>query len=66
MLDNIGFAIEELALSGSISLGRCSRSTVYRWAKEINRRLEAGHCDWRVKVNTKDMSIESIDKECEK
>lgn len=58
-MDNIDFAIQELALSaGAISLGKCSKSTLYRWAKEINRRLETTHCDWRVKVNTKDMSIE--------
>lgn len=60
-MDNIGFVIEELSLSGAISLGNCSRSTVYRWAKEINKRLEAGHCEWRVKVNTNDMSIEQVD-----
>ena len=59
-MDNIGYAIEELALSGSISLGRCSKSTLYRWAKEINERLESTHCEWRVRVNTKEMCIETI------
>lgn len=56
-MDNITMAIEELYLSGAISLGKCSRSTVYRWTKEINWRLEFEKCDWRVKANYKDCSI---------
>lgn len=45
---NIILAIEELCFSGGISLGRRSRSTVYRWTKAINEYLERNDYDWRV------------------
>lgn len=50
-------AISELSLSGCIGLSRCSRSTVYRWAKAINEILEREHYDWRVKVNYKEKAL---------
>ena len=48
---DIILAVEELALSGGISLGRRSRSTVYRWTKAINEYLETNKCEWRVKAD---------------
>jgi len=45
---NIMLAVEELTLSGGISLGRCSRSTVYRWTKAINEYLDRNGYEWRV------------------
>lgn len=56
-MDTIQFMIEELALSGEIGVGRCSVSTLYRYARQINERLESGHYDWRVKADIKRMSI---------
>lgn len=45
------WAIEELAVGpeNCISLGSCSKSTVYRWARECNEILEREKYDWRVK-----------------
>lgn len=60
MSDNYTMAIQELALSGGISLGRVSRSTVYRWKREINDRLAAEKADWRVKANYKDNSLTAV------
>lgn len=37
---DIVLVVEELAFDGSIGLGRCSRSTVYRWTKAINEYLK--------------------------
>lgn len=54
---DIIMAIEELALSGGISLGRCSRSTVYRWTKAINEYLDYSKYDWRVKADYKTSCI---------
>lgn len=59
-MDNYQFAIEELSLSGEISLGKCSRSTVYRWAEEINARLTRGNCSWRVKADAKTRIIQAV------
>ena len=42
-------AISEIALSGEASLGRVSKSTAYRWAREINAMLEFEGSGWRVK-----------------
>lgn len=53
-------SIEELAMDGEVSLGRCSRSTLYRWAKEINERLEAQKYDWRVKAVPADNSLVAV------
>ena len=50
-------AISELSLSGCIGLGRCSDSTVYRWAKAINEILERERYDWRVKANYKEKAL---------
>ena len=53
------WAIEELALAPerSISLGNCSPSTVYRWARRINEILEFGKYDWRVRPCVKERSL---------
>lgn len=59
-MDKYGWAIEELALSGEVSLGNSSISTVYRWAREINRRLDREKYDWRVKVNDKARSLYQV------
>lgn len=63
-MDNIMIAIEELCLSGAISLGKCSKSTVYRWTKAINEQLEFGKYNWRVKANYKNcfISVQNYDK----
>lgn len=47
---DIQLAIEELSLSGEVSLGRCSRSTAYRDVKRVNEFLHNNHYDWRVKL----------------
>ncbi len=59
-IDNIAMTIEELALDGAVSLGRCSRSTLYRYRKEINRRLEAQHANWRVIAGVADRSLRVV------
>lgn len=48
-------AIEEIVMDGSVSLGRCSKSTAYRWAKEINEILEHEKYPWRVSVVNDDI-----------
>lgn len=50
-VDRYQFAIEEMALSGEIGLGSCSRSTLYRWLKEINDRLARQRASWRAVIN---------------
>lgn len=60
MMDNYQFAIEELSLSGEISLGKCSKRTVYRWAKEITARLTQENYPWRVKVDAKARIIQAV------
>lgn len=54
------WAIEELCLSGSISLGNCSAQTVYRWTRKISEILERGNYDWRVKPEVKTRSISVV------
>ena len=52
-------AIEEMAIDGAgVSLGRCSRSTVYRWAKNVNEILETDKTNWRVKPDYKNCCLE--------
>lgn len=53
-------AVEEIYFGGGISLGKCSRSTVYRWAKAINEYLERNKYDWRVKADYKNCCIDMI------
>ena len=50
-------AIEELSMSGSISLGNCSLRTLQRWCKDINTILESGKYEWRVCVDKDNMCI---------
>lgn len=49
-VDGYDMAIAELSLSGAISLGKCSVSTLYRWRNKINERLERERADWRVEA----------------
>ncbi len=60
MMDTVQYMIEELALSGVVGVGRCSRATLYRYVRRINERLIAGKCSWRVKANVKNMTIAVI------
>ena len=53
-------AIEELALSGTVSLGRCSDSTVRRYKRAINEMLEHEKADWRVTADVKDRSLTAV------
>lgn len=50
-------AIEELGMSGSVSLGNCSLRTLQRWCKDINDILESGKYEWRVCVDKDDMCL---------
>lgn len=59
-MDNYDFAIEELHLSGTVGLGRCSASTVYRWAHIINDRLKTQHIEWRVKPDIKGRALYAV------
>lgn len=59
-MDNIVLAVEKIGMDGSITLGRCSKSTLYRWCKAVNEYLEKNRFDWRVKANAKDMSLTMI------
>lgn len=59
-MDFIQTMIEELALSGAVSEYPCSRSTLYRHARQINERLEREHYDWRVKTDIGNMIIEVV------
>lgn len=59
-MNDIVLTVEEIGMDGSITLGRCSKSTLYRWRKTINEYLEKNHYDWRVKANAKDMSLTMI------
>lgn len=53
-------AVEEIGFDGSISLGKCSRSTVYRWVKAMNEYLERNKYGWRVKADYKNCCINMI------
>lgn len=50
MMDKYQFAIEEIGLSGAVSLGKCSESTLRRWGRKFNQRLAWEKCEWRVKT----------------
>lgn len=50
-------AVEEIYLSGCISLGKCHKDTLKRWEKAVNEYLENEKCDWRVKANYKDNTL---------
>lgn len=54
---DIILAVEELGLSGRIAMGKCSRSTLYRWAKSINGYLEKNGYEWSVKADYKKCCI---------
>lgn len=59
-IDAYSTAIAELSLSGEISLGRCSKSTAYRWKKEINDRLSRENANWRVRLDVADRSLTAV------
>ena len=56
-MDTIQYTIEELCLSGAVGVGNCSKSTLYRYVRQINERLERENYDWLVKADAKDMTI---------
>lgn len=51
-MDILTAIIEELSIDGpnGVSLGRCARSTAYRWKNKVNEVLEAEQYDWCVKL----------------
>lgn len=53
-------AVEEIYLSGSVSLGKCHKRTLKRWEKDINDYLERVECEWRVKANEEDYSLSIV------
>ena len=57
---DIIMAVEEIGFDGSVGLGKCSRSTVYRWAKAMNEYLERNKYDWRVKADYKNCCINMV------
>ena len=57
---DIILAVEELAISGGISLGKYSRSTVYRWTKAINEYLKVNKYEWSVKADYKNCCIDVV------
>ena len=56
-MDTIQYMIEELCPSGAVGVGKCSKSTLYRYVRQINERLERERYDWRVEAKVKDMAI---------
>lgn len=61
MENNYRLVIAELAFDGSVSLGQCSRSTVTRWARDINDILEREGYEWRVKANYNEKALYQVD-----
>lgn len=59
-IDAYTMAMQELLLSGEIGLGRCSVSTVYRWAREINKRLAREQASWCVKADIPGRSLKAV------
>lgn len=64
-MDQYQFAIEEMALSGEVGLGECSKSTVYRWAREINNRLAFQKATWRVAPDIPGRALKAIGLPCD-
>lgn len=56
----IEMSVEEIAISGAVSFGKCSRSTLYRYLRDINDYLTYNKFDWRVKADYKNNCIYSI------
>lgn len=54
---DLQLAIEEIGLSGSVSLGNCSVRTLQRWCKDINEILETRKYDWRICVDKDNMCL---------
>lgn len=57
---DIILTVEEIGFDSGVSLGKCSRSTVYRWTKAINNYLERNKYDWRVKADYKNCCINMV------
>lgn len=57
---DVVLTVEELSLSGSVSLGKCSKSTVYRWCKAVNDYLEYNKYEWRVKADYKNRCLDVV------
>lgn len=49
--DDIVVMCEELAVSGTVSLGKCSRTTAYSIAKRANFHLDDEKADWRARLD---------------
>lgn len=45
---DIQMTIEEIGLSGAVSIGKCCKQTLKNWVKDINISLTNNHYDWRV------------------
>ena len=58
---DIVLAVEELAISGKISLGRRSLSTVYRWKRAISDYLSREGYEWTVELNKNDKILYRVD-----
>ena len=58
-MKDIELWVEEILFDGSIAVD-CSKSTLYRWVREMNEYLEHNKYEWRVRPNIKEMSIEVI------
>ncbi len=58
---DLTMTIEELSLSRSVSLGKCSLRTLYRWRKALNWKLARENYGWRVQVNKETMCLEAVD-----
>lgn len=54
---DVVLAVEELALSGAISMGRCSRSTAYRNTKQVREYLESQHFPWDVRLKVEPAAV---------
>ena len=57
---NIISYVEERNFSGAIDMKSFSKSSIYRWTRELNRYLEKFHYSWRVKPNCKNQTIEIV------
>lgn len=59
-MNSYQYAVQELALSGAVGLGPCSKSTVYRWAREVNDILKTEKAEWRVKADVKNFALVAV------
>lgn len=48
LMRDIQTAVEEIGISGTISLGQCCKQTMKNWMKDINNKLVKENYSWRV------------------